>query len=248
MCVCACVCVRVCVCLCLCVRTQELVRFTPETHEDYAKLNVALVKINSIAMEINEKKRTEEESRKLIELEKEISGLTSHEFVVIQPSRRIVKRGTLKRVTRSKISTTHLILFNDALLITTPGKMIKKSSYELKEVIMLNMALVTDEPDVKHKYTFDVIHISKNKKYTFSAASDEDKTDWLTCLNDLINPHLERGFKRSKEEASMIVSEGRRPLPPLPPAGYAESMIRFKCTMQDVRFVELPRAEPKVRA
>jgi hypothetical protein len=60
------------------VCVQELVRYTPESHQDYPKLNVALVKINAIAMEINEKKRTEEESRKLIELEKELSGAASH--------------------------------------------------------------------------------------------------------------------------------------------------------------------------
>jgi hypothetical protein len=118
-------------------------------------------------------------------------------------------------------------------------------SYELKEVIMLNIALVADEPDAKYKHTFEVIHISKNKKFTFSASSEEEKVDWVATLNELINPHLEQGFKKSKEVGSLLVSEGRRALPPIPPIGYSESMLRFKCSLQDVRYVELPKADPK---
>eukprot|EP01094_Clydonella_sp_ATCC50884_P013095 TRINITY_DN23367_c0_g1_i1.p1 TRINITY_DN23367_c0_g1~~TRINITY_DN23367_c0_g1_i1.p1 ORF type:complete len:445 (-),score=75.27 TRINITY_DN23367_c0_g1_i1:97-1338(-) len=213
---------------------RELLRYTPPAHPDRAKLESALEKIQSITKEINEKKRDVDSSRLLIEIDKVLVG---DGFEVIAPTRRLVKRGTVKKHGK-KTSKSHLILFNDVLLVTSPkigGK------YDLKDVVDLSVALVNGEPDIKVRNAFELINVPRNKKHNFSVGSAEERDEWIEALNSIINEHLERGVMESKKRTTAMLPTSRRPLPEIPEEGRELQMRRFFCMYNDTRLIEMPK-------
>ncbi|KNE56373.1 hypothetical protein AMAG_02186 [Allomyces macrogynus ATCC 38327] len=71
---------------------QSLLKHTPEDHADYADLTRALAEIEAIAKKINERKRLQEDTAKLIALQARIKGRPGP---LVTPHRRLLLEGSL---------------------------------------------------------------------------------------------------------------------------------------------------------
>lgn len=117
---------------------KELLRHTPATDTTHhSTIQQALTKIETVALFVNERKRSVENMNKLLQISEKISGGMPDDLELIEPHRKIMREGPVCVVsTRSilgvgvgtvKISKVNFLLFNDLLLWTNEANKYKGS-------------------------------------------------------------------------------------------------------------------------
>lgn len=123
---------------------QELLKFTPEDHQDYEDAKAALEKVQSVVEEVNKKKRESENLQKILEIQGRISNLSVLQLIVacgegnsklimawlyglqelgqslVKPGRQYFKEVRCNKISsQGKSQECHLFLFSDILLYTS---------------------------------------------------------------------------------------------------------------------------------
>ena len=114
---------------------QQLLENTPEEHEDYNVLVEALDKTKKVIKGINDKKREEDNSRKIREVQEMIIGLKHNKSWTGKNNLHFVSEGDWILILSTKKRTgakCHIFLFNDFIIRT---KQIKKGMYRFQEQI-----------------------------------------------------------------------------------------------------------------
>jgi len=158
----------------------ELCKFTPSDHPDYENLNKAKLLIKDIASSLNEFIKDVEHRNKVLVISNMMVGLKTS---LLEPHRRFVKQGQLKKITSRMVQTCYLFLFNDILVYSHRQIL---SNYQYNGTIPLGTAWIRNLEDTeKVKHVFQLV--GTKKTWTFYAESSEIKTDWVKAMESVID-------------------------------------------------------------
>eukprot|EP01095_Lingulamoeba_sp_RSL-Kostka_P015372 TRINITY_DN7057_c0_g2_i1.p1 TRINITY_DN7057_c0_g2~~TRINITY_DN7057_c0_g2_i1.p1 ORF type:complete len:393 (-),score=105.17 TRINITY_DN7057_c0_g2_i1:35-1213(-) len=168
---------------------KELLKYTPSNISEYNTLNTALDRLEEIAKEINESKANAENMQKLLDIDKHLEGFNGK---LAEEGRYLCMTGALQKVNpRGKVQTRYFFLVSD-MLIWAKQKKIKKTYYEFKGSLRLDLAIVRDTPDTRNlKNKFQIIKLDTKKIYNLCAETPSLKKKWMSEIERLINIYLE---------------------------------------------------------
>ena len=182
---------------------REYIKYTPKQHKDLIALNQSLEKIKSIAVQINEHKRHVENMSDLLMYQNNILGLPTT-ITLFEPTRRLLKTGTLISQSSSGSETIGCVLFNDLLLCHEENE-IKKfrwciklgNGMKVQKSVAFNTVLeLFQEKQLQPGSSSNeraVIGATNGSVSTtptsffFDCGSKDNMTTWLTLLQDCIN-------------------------------------------------------------
>ena len=128
---------------------QDLIRSTPEEHQDYPKLISALAKINEIGNYVNEQQRFYDGLNQVVELNERFGkqltdGTGVNEF--IRSHRRLVKEKIFQIDRSNKLKSCQVYLLTDLILIGSlkDGKFLGAKLYHLICLWLVDFKLVID--------------------------------------------------------------------------------------------------------
>eukprot|EP00475_Leptophrys_vorax_P008255 TRINITY_DN1530_c0_g1_i5.p2 TRINITY_DN1530_c0_g1~~TRINITY_DN1530_c0_g1_i5.p2 ORF type:complete len:479 (+),score=123.00 TRINITY_DN1530_c0_g1_i5:317-1753(+) len=207
---------------------KELLKQTPQDHEQRKSLERSFEKIQDIADFVNDAKRKLEDVGRVMELQAHIMEDFS-ELVI--PTRRLLKEGTFVRKTHGKVihsKTNVFFLFNDLILWTTEGlkykgRMPLLSITEMGEVdekeSSSKLNLIKKASDTNEEKPCLVIKArSGQEEHTLDIQfpTEADREEWHKLIEDAIFQLTERIAKRgharegsfSQSELSMSIGKG----------------------------------------
>jgi len=167
---------------------KDLLKNTWLTHPDYENLKTAFLKMENLALKINEKKRESESIGKVFEVQRQLRGFSN----LCQPWRRFVHEGPSVWVKSNSSSSStigqsgnpstiincQLYLFNDILIIAIPNP--KKGNFKHKTSIEIDEHFTASQfEDTKRQPNLFRIK-TKKKEYFFAASSQAEREEWVS--------------------------------------------------------------------
>eukprot|EP01117_Protostelium_nocturnum_P005387 TRINITY_DN1958_c0_g1_i1.p1 TRINITY_DN1958_c0_g1~~TRINITY_DN1958_c0_g1_i1.p1 ORF type:complete len:1618 (+),score=627.59 TRINITY_DN1958_c0_g1_i1:434-5287(+) len=99
---------------------SEMVKYTPQDHEDFDKITLALIKIKDVTEFVNNNKRKAENLQKILSIQSSLDGNVKSLFHL---NRLLVDEGTFNVVVGGKkLNKVHIYLFNDMVMVAKPQK------------------------------------------------------------------------------------------------------------------------------
>lgn len=202
----------------------ELLKMTPEAHPERRSISQCLTALKAMTDYINERVRTSEDIKRLVELQEGVTGVD-----LFEPYRRFIKQGELVKVSSRASQRRVYLLFSDALLYFAPKNL---SGMEWRGTVPLGNTWVRTELDSKKpaapskKGAKPVFYLSemmnKKKTYTIVASSEAEKSEWVEAIEDAVEAycHLHPDCPRA---AAARNGTG----PPLPPPKQKRSFVSF---------------------
>ncbi|KAJ3106972.1 Myosin 10A, isoform D [Phlyctochytrium planicorne] len=156
---------------------REVLRNTDAEHPDYANLQKALLKIETVVTIVNEGSRQAEVVHKMIELQNRFTQRVN----IVAPSRILKKSGTLDMIVSNERKRREIFLFNDMLLM---AKQTGGDGEKLKLVAMVpfDMILVNSLPEDLGNL-LEIVHINASK-FVLEAESREGKDSWVSAFQE----------------------------------------------------------------
>ncbi|KAL6048045.1 DH domain-containing protein, variant 2 [Balamuthia mandrillaris] len=172
---------------------KELLKHTPETHEDYADLVEAMTQVTNVVEHVNEFKRKAENDQKIIELQTAIEGGQS--LGLVTPTRRLLREESLEVIfKKGKRQSRKCVLFNDMLLCL---KERRSGGYESPNFVQLQNIKFTDVSDMKDiKNAIELLE-EKNKMMLLFPSS-EMKNEWAGDIKAIVKFYMRRKFLESQ--------------------------------------------------
>ncbi|XP_011059980.1 PREDICTED: FYVE, RhoGEF and PH domain-containing protein 2-like isoform X3 [Acromyrmex echinatior] len=170
---------------------KQVLQHTPYRHREYRHLQACLVEIEKSAKHINTLIAQNEETQKLLNLQKCI--VTS--INLVKPGRMLIKQGPLMRVSRRGNSTyrRYFVLLNDTLLYC---KGEPETSLNISCVLPLNKCSLTC---VLSKKLFRITCLHE----TFLLYSENaDSAEWIQSIQNAIKKYTECRQTLRKESSS----------------------------------------------
>ncbi|CAG8435084.1 2927_t:CDS:2 [Ambispora gerdemannii] len=172
---------------------EALLKYTHESHPDYASLTKCVQQITVIADDVNEKIRDAENQQKVIEIQGQVEGLPS---AIVKPARRFIFRGDLYKV------------------LPRPQKIKLRHSYTSQ--IDLAFATLKDIKDgqADKPFCFQISTQTQDgakANHTVRAKSEQEKSEWMTRISDAISA-LQNGIRMSYNN---VGGQHLRPIPQL---------------------------------
>ena len=98
---------------------SDIIKNTPEDHSDLESLESSFEQIKILLDTINERKRNQEATTKLIEINTKMDGC---DIEILGPSRKLLKQGILETISKGKRQNALAFLFNDLMLVVRERK------------------------------------------------------------------------------------------------------------------------------
>ena len=200
---------------------EDLLKYTPQEHEDAEDLRAAVDKMREVADYVNEKKREAENLNKVLRVQEVLSGKIE---LLEDASRRFVREGPLVDMSGAEKKNRYYFLFNDSLVASQQSAKEFKESWRIStanehlppaerggnafkfksKLDLANSGL--KEPgkglatiDDKWKSIFQLVtpltnldgHKSQQQIFTFLAPSPTMKDSWMSELDDCISQQLD---------------------------------------------------------
>lgn len=179
---------------------KEILKNTPEDHDDRADCEKALAEVTTLAANVN----TCIKERELADLAVSLESKFTSSPGFVDPSRIFIMQGPLTKFSRNDQPTLYeFFLFNDMLAyasLRADGK------FKLKHKLMINEAFGVDS--VQSDLTFSVK--SQEKTFKVSAPDEAKKRNWVRALEDCANGV--KAKKRSPNDSSQNGAPKVRPL------------------------------------
>jgi len=167
---------------------------TPPTHPDVHNLKNALEKFEDVAKAVNEAIRSNEQMKKVIEIQYMFDPPLKDNLV--EPSRRFIFQGKLTKITSRFVREVVYICFNDILVYayeTLSSSLTTKSTPDLAQNTTLSykgtielgpcwIRNLEDTRDVKNAFQI----VAPKKTYTVYAKDLAYKTEWVNILTKTI--------------------------------------------------------------
>jgi RhoGEF domain/PH domain len=182
---------------------RELIKNTPEEHEDHTTLEAAREKVASVVEFVNEAKRVAEGQAKMreIELEVGIAGLATPHRFFHREGELMLYRGKSK-----SLQPRYLYLFNDLILlmrVKSVDDKTRKMHYEMRGRADLDRAKVvdiSDDNDIGNlKHAFEIT-LEKNQ-FVLSAKSKAEKNQWLNDIKKNVKEFQKEKLRRMKNNS-----------------------------------------------
>eukprot|EP01117_Protostelium_nocturnum_P006600 TRINITY_DN2376_c0_g1_i1.p1 TRINITY_DN2376_c0_g1~~TRINITY_DN2376_c0_g1_i1.p1 ORF type:complete len:623 (+),score=229.58 TRINITY_DN2376_c0_g1_i1:195-1871(+) len=185
---------------------EDLLKNTPDTHEDYENLSKSLENILALAFSVNESMKAEENFKKLIQIQKSFVGNVKE---IVAENRTFIMEGPLYKVCRKSSKFRWVFLFSDALVYASfvvgtgskNNKQLRKTAstamtrpdndsslvpkHLFHRIIYLNNMQIKDMEDTEtQKNAFQII-TTEDKSFTVFAETPEEKAKWIKHLTKL---------------------------------------------------------------
>ncbi|KAJ8670649.1 hypothetical protein QAD02_001908 [Eretmocerus hayati] len=173
---------------------QEVIRHTLPRQKEYNDLQASLVEIEKVASHINALVAEYEDTQKLLELQKRISG---RGVSLVKPGRKLIRQGPLMRVSRRGNSSfrRHFVLLSDTLLYC---KGEPDSSLTVCCLLPLNKCQIER---VLSNGLFKVTCMHEN---LLLYSENGDSEDWIQALQDAVKKYIECRQTLRKDSSSRI--------------------------------------------
>eukprot|EP01105_Mastigella_eilhardi_P018003 TRINITY_DN4156_c0_g1_i5.p2 TRINITY_DN4156_c0_g1~~TRINITY_DN4156_c0_g1_i5.p2 ORF type:complete len:788 (-),score=209.63 TRINITY_DN4156_c0_g1_i5:77-2440(-) len=212
----------------------DLLRRTPEDHEDFSDLSKALHETRSVAEFVNQKKREAENMTEVYNIQQVLSGTPED---LTAPHRRFVKRGMLFERLEDKPLVFYgraVFLFNDLLILSAPKSEItstikckkgkkpdtdamnevlvnESKSYRFTSMLFLRNSYIVDNTDNEENgvYYFTLKSPSTGRSLQLCFVTGEDKFNWMCELDECIQTLTDQDRSR------IFTKQERREVPQL---------------------------------
>jgi hypothetical protein len=162
---------------------KDLLKNTPEEHPEYEDLKESHDSIVEIATYCNKKKAEALNVFKVVELAEELKIKD-----LVQPGRRIVKEGELRRAKSRKVA--RLYLFNDLMVIVEKGLLNKVIQIPLasssgNEALIVNTIDSYDSPSTEtdpNDCRMEMKAVEFGYQRNFVCESKEDRDEWMKLI------------------------------------------------------------------
>eukprot|EP01127_Copromyxa_protea_P024004 TRINITY_DN9269_c0_g1_i1.p1 TRINITY_DN9269_c0_g1~~TRINITY_DN9269_c0_g1_i1.p1 ORF type:complete len:496 (-),score=114.68 TRINITY_DN9269_c0_g1_i1:40-1527(-) len=185
---------------------RELINNTNPQDSEYTQLVAASELVKNAVTFVNEKQREAEENlarrmKKIEDLSTVYAGIAELKLAS-DVNRELNREGKLDIVLKkTKHETRQILLFSDLLLTCIVKKRGKGISYKLENATQISDIIVTDLADEEstHGKNGFIIKDKKNDvSYTFTAETQDEKTEWIADLKRLIKDHQRQLAKQLK--------------------------------------------------
>ncbi|KAF2072068.1 hypothetical protein CYY_006610 [Polysphondylium violaceum] len=194
---------------------KDMISHTWKSHPDYAQLEEAFQKMNSVAEYMNEKKKEAENMMKLAEIQEKLDGESS--AVLAKSFRKFVKEGDFVEVlTKGKKAPIVIYLFNDSLAITRPTKSSGSSFFSKQKTIRLQFEQIFLLHQLTMKEYESVCGVANSLKLQSKkdsqisivvATHDRDTLDeWIKAIN-AEKAEDEKNVKEQNDRISSSINE-----------------------------------------
>ncbi|KAF9976419.1 hypothetical protein BGZ73_008621 [Actinomortierella ambigua] len=165
---------------------ESLLRHTPSHHPDYQNLKQAYGALEHTAMFVNETIRQHEMFQEMLDIQRRLSGLNEP---LITPSRVLLKKGPVNKISRRNVQLRIIYLFSDCLIWTSPSlNPIDDTLMCHRKVKLDNCTIVgADDPDPA-KFAFQII--SPDKSSQVYVNSQKEKEDWMNAIRNATQEYL----------------------------------------------------------
>jgi len=166
---------------------NELLKCTPDGHEDYKNLERALKTAEALATYANESKRKAENLEKMIHIRERVQSLPK-DFIFFHPNRVFICEGQVQRKVEGKVKETYIFLFNDIIVYCKVIKKPKKDQapYEWRGYFEIENATVSASTELSFEISTSP---SKGtvKQFTFLTKVREDNILWLKKIKGILH-------------------------------------------------------------
>ncbi|XP_032792326.2 FYVE, RhoGEF and PH domain-containing protein 3 isoform X1 [Daphnia magna] len=182
----------------------ELIAHTDQTEEEYTILNAALKQVEAVAHHINEQIREQENVQRMIRIQR---SLAQGNPKIITPGRRLIKEGSLRKVSADSESAHHryFILFNDMLLycrVRSPG-----SEINHKGSLICNCVLPLRHCKAEAVVGDGLFRVTcRDECLLLCSDTAEEGKQWVETISAAVE-QLEANFRTLRKESS-----SRRPI------------------------------------
>jgi hypothetical protein len=162
---------------------RELLKYTPMSHPDYQNLLIAYERIDDVIKEINEKTHNLELQNQMIEIKSMITFPEKLDFVLITPTRSLVKSAEFKMIYKKQTFKGILHFFSDLLLFSKKhifdDKLTYKAHFPLTRCMVNDLSSKAD----KKEFWFSIVNRELSQfPFELSASSAAEKVEWLQIL------------------------------------------------------------------
>eukprot|EP01126_Amoeba_proteus_P054474 TRINITY_DN6704_c0_g1_i9.p1 TRINITY_DN6704_c0_g1~~TRINITY_DN6704_c0_g1_i9.p1 ORF type:complete len:492 (-),score=147.03 TRINITY_DN6704_c0_g1_i9:199-1674(-) len=165
----------------------DLVKNTPNTHEDYVKLEKSLESFIEVAGKVDAAVTEAEKREEMLKVAKKFDGYK--EVELIKPGRSFIMDGELQKVCRKEVKKRAFFLFSDLLLYAGNTKYVASKQYKIakKRMFFLSNLTVVDIEDDASKGLINAFQIQTEvKSFNVMAMKEEEKKKWIKSINDCI--------------------------------------------------------------
>jgi len=172
---------------------QELLKNTGENHPDYTNLQKTFVVIDEVANFVNQTIKDQEETEKLLSIQKSFIGLQESLLV---PGRKLIREGVLMKVCRKSSQPRIFFLFSDILLYGKIGPT-GGANYVYHRTLKIESVKATDQEDTETVQNGFLI-VSPLKSFKVFVETPELKEAWIKDINEMSE-------KRRKNQSTLKV-------------------------------------------
>jgi len=173
----------------------DLLKFTEQTHKDFAPLSETLSQLKQITKYINERKREVDSLSRMMIVNSKVIG-TSKPLSIVQEGRVLLREGSLFQVSKldEKETEIYVFLFNDIIMAakeTTVRKNIleKTMRYNHQHNIPLQSCIVEDiaQEEMQGNINESCFKLRHNEKeYVWKASNVSQKNQWVQAIRNSI--------------------------------------------------------------
>jgi len=174
---------------------RELIKFTDTSHPDHASLLETLDSLNVIINSANEKKRETDEMYKLLEIQANLVYEKPEETLKLgqNPGRRFIQEGDFQvSVAKKAVSSHHLFLLSDLLIVALPPKP-KQKKFTFVCYFSLPSCVIEALEDDKgaltkilarpSKFGFQLINPKENTRVVVFTKTEAQMQEWFDLIS-----------------------------------------------------------------
>ncbi|VDK42289.1 unnamed protein product [Anisakis simplex] len=173
---------------------QEYKKHLDSTDPDYEDTEEALTLVLDAASHANEMMRKLDRYRNVLEVQEQLGNTIS----LVSPSRELVKRGKLSKISSSsdKTEDRFLFLFNDLLLLASERTLPAFGKYKVRAVFDAILTQIYEGDNLEREHSFYIRGADStagpSRCLELIAFSQKEKTDWIDAIWAVISESLSR--------------------------------------------------------
>ena len=162
---------------------KDLSKWTTEDHNDFKDLKQTIKEICDITTSVNASMRKHEDLKKLVEIEKNISGYNGS---IAVPDRLLIKEGPLWKVCRKIPKKRYFYLFSDLLIYTSLPNQLNEQKFKRQYSLREGKTKIRDLKDTGElKNAFQIV--GSDKSFSVYTDTIEEKQSWMRAFHNLLS-------------------------------------------------------------
>ncbi|KAJ3147126.1 Rho guanine nucleotide exchange factor 4 [Geranomyces michiganensis] len=161
---------------------REAMKNTDPSHQDYALLQSALLKIETVVTIVNEGARQAENVKEMLEIQSRFTTKIN----IVEPWRTLLKRATMDLVKKDgERSRRESFLFSDMFVLakSVGGDGEKLKLTEMVPFDMIYINIPSGRLSVGTDHLIEIGHVNAGR-YVLALESEKQKADWIAALKD----------------------------------------------------------------